>query len=100
MPAPPPGLAPAGFPATPTQLASGGTTDLKDTGGTTYLTIAPTNPATWPPSFGVLTQDDISDPTKFNLLVVYAPAVWRSGSSDAGSASSSLLDSISTMLPL
>jgi hypothetical protein len=72
-PAPPPGPAPAGFPAAPTQLASGATTDLKDTGGTTYLTIAPKNPATWPPSFGVLTQDDISDPKKFNLLVVYAP---------------------------
>ena len=73
VPAPPPGPAPAGFPATPTQLSSGGTTDLKDTGGTTYLTVEPTNPATWPPSFGVLTQDDISSPSKFNLLVVYAP---------------------------
>jgi hypothetical protein len=73
VPVPPPGPAPAGFPATPTQLASGAATDLKDAGGTPYLTIAPKNPATWPPSFGVLTQDDISDPTKFNLLVVYAP---------------------------
>ncbi|MGH8256695.1 MAG: putative baseplate assembly protein, partial [Steroidobacteraceae bacterium] len=73
VPAPPPGPAPAGFPAAPTQLASGATTDLKDTGGTSYLTVAPKNPATWPPSFGVLTQDDISDPMQFNLLVVYAP---------------------------
>jgi hypothetical protein len=73
VPVPPPGPAPVGFPGTPTQLASGATTDLKDTGGTAYLTIAPKNPATWPPSFGVLTQDDISDATKFNLLVVYAP---------------------------
>jgi hypothetical protein len=73
VPAPPPGPAPAGFSTTPTQLSSGGTSDLKDSGGTTYLTIEPTNPATWPPSFGVLTQDDISSPSKFNLLVVYAP---------------------------
>jgi hypothetical protein len=73
VPALPPGATPAAFPTTPTQLASGATTDLKDTGGTVYLTVAPMNPATWPPSFGVLTQDDISDPTKFNLLVVYAP---------------------------
>jgi hypothetical protein len=73
VPVPPPGPAPAGFPGTPTQLASGGTTDLKDTGGTAYLTIAPKSPAPWPPSFGVLSQNDISDTTKFNLLVVYAP---------------------------
>jgi Baseplate J-like protein len=73
VPSPPPGPAPAGFPTVPTQLSSGTATDLKDTGGTTYLTVEPTNPATWPPSFGVLTQDDISSQSKFNLLVVYAP---------------------------
>lgn len=73
VPAPPPGPAPAGFSMTPTQLSSGGTSDLKDTGGITYLTVEPTNPANWPPSFGVLPQDDISSPSKFNLLVVYAP---------------------------
>ena len=69
----PPGPAPAGFPAMPRQLSSSGTSDLKDTGGITYLTIEPTNPATWPPSFGVLTQEDISSPSKFNLLAVYGP---------------------------
>jgi hypothetical protein len=73
VPVLPLGPAPAGFPGTPTQLVSGATTDLKDIGGTAYLTIAPKSPATWPPSFGVLTQNNISDPTKFNLLVVYAP---------------------------
>jgi hypothetical protein len=73
VPVPPPGPAPAGFPGTPAQLASGATTDLRDTGGRPYLTIAPKSPATWPPSFGVLTQNDISDPTRFNLVVVYAP---------------------------
>jgi len=73
IPAPPPGPAPAGFPAAPTQLSRAGTSDLKDTGGITYLTVQPTNPATWPPSFGVLAQDNISSPSNFNLLVVYAP---------------------------
>ena len=70
----PPGPGPAGFPAVPTKLSAAGTTDLKDTGGTTYLTVKPKAPATWPPSFGVLTQEDISSPSQFNLLVVYAPA--------------------------
>jgi predicted phage baseplate assembly protein len=54
-------------------LASSGPTDLKDTGGTTYVTVEPKPAATWPPSFGVLAQDDISSPLEFNLLVVYAP---------------------------
>jgi hypothetical protein len=73
VPSAPPGPAPAGFPTAPTMLTSGGATDLKDSGGTTYLTVQPTNPATWPPSFGVLAQGDISNPLLFNLLVVYAP---------------------------
>ena len=73
VPAPPPGTAPAGFPASTFQLSSSGTTDLKDTGGTTYLTVSPANPLAWPPSFGVLAQDDLSTPSQFNLLLVYAP---------------------------
>jgi Baseplate J-like protein len=73
VPAAPPGPAPAGFPAAPEMLSIGGPTDLKDLGGTTYLTVAPTAAATWPPSFGVLAQDDITSPLQFNLLVVYAP---------------------------
>jgi hypothetical protein len=73
VPSPPPGPAPAGFPAAPTKLSSAGTTDLKDSGGTIYLTVEATSAATWPPSFGVLAQDDISDPSQFNLLVVYSP---------------------------
>ena len=42
-------------------------------GGTTYLTVQPTNPASWPPLFGVLAQDDLTVALDFNLLVVYAP---------------------------
>jgi hypothetical protein len=71
VPSPPPGPAPAGFSMTPTQLSSVATSDLKDIGGTTYLTVEPTKPATWPASFGVLTQ--VSSLSNFNLLVVYAP---------------------------
>jgi baseplate J-like protein len=73
VPSAPPGPAPAGFPTTPAMLSTGGTTDLKDTGATTYLTVEPKPAATWPPSFGVLVQDDISSPLQFNLLMVYAP---------------------------
>jgi hypothetical protein len=74
IPAAPPGAVPVGYPTTPAMLVAGGTTDLKDTGGTTYLTVQPTNPASWPPLFGVLAQDDLTDPLDFNLLLVYAPS--------------------------
>jgi hypothetical protein len=73
VPSPPPGPVPAGFPAAPTMLTAGGTTALKDSGSVTYLTVQPTNPLTWPPSFGVLAQGELDDPSLFNLLVVYAP---------------------------
>lgn len=73
VPTAPPGPVPVGFPTAPAMLSSSGTTDLKDSGATTYLTVAPKAAATWPPSFGVLAQDDISSPSQFNLLVVYAP---------------------------
>jgi hypothetical protein len=79
VPAPPPGPVPAGFSTAPTQLSSGGTSDLKDIGGVTYLTIEPTNPATWPASFGVLTQNNFSSPSNFNLLVLYAPVSGGEG---------------------
>jgi Baseplate J-like protein len=70
----PPATAPATFPTPPTMLAASGMTDLHDTGGNTYLTLQPTNPAGWPPAFGVLAQGKQQTPNLFNLLVVYAPA--------------------------
>jgi hypothetical protein len=79
VPAPPPGPVPAGFPAAPAMLSSAGTTNLQDTGATTYLTVGPKPAATWPPSFGVLTQADISTPLQFDLLVVYAPVSGGEG---------------------
>ena len=73
IPSAPPGAIPAGYPTTPAMLVAGGSTDLKDTGATTYLTVQPINPASWPPLFGVLSQGDLTNPLQFNLLVVYAP---------------------------
>jgi hypothetical protein len=70
----PPATAPTAFPAGPTLFNVGGTTDLKDSGGNAYLTLQPTNPAGWPPSFGILAQGKQQTPDIFNLLVVYAPA--------------------------
>jgi hypothetical protein len=70
----PPATAPTNFPAAPTMLSNSGTTDLQDSGATTYLTLQPTNPLGWPPAFGVLVQGKLQIPDLFNLLVVYAPA--------------------------
>lgn len=75
----PPGAGPTSFPAAPTPLSISGTTSLKDTVGTTYLTVQPTNPAGWPPAFGVLSQGKQQTPDLFNLLVVYAPASGGTG---------------------
>lgn len=74
VPSAPPGAIPVGYPAAPTMLSSAGSTNLQDTGGTTYLTVQPTNALTWPPWFGVLAQGDLNNPAIFNLLVVYAPS--------------------------
>jgi hypothetical protein len=69
----PSGSAPSAFPSNPTMLSNTGATNLQSLGGTTYLTVQPTNPATWPPNFGVLAQGNQQDPSEFNLLVVYDP---------------------------
>jgi Baseplate J-like protein len=54
----------------PTMLVNQGTVNLLDV-LTPYLTVQPTNPATWPPLFEVVTQGDLADPTKFNVLLLY-----------------------------
>jgi hypothetical protein len=69
----PSGSAPSAFPPKPAMLSNTGTTNLQSLGGITYLTVQPTNPATWPPNFGVLAQGNQQDPSEFNLLVVYYP---------------------------
>jgi hypothetical protein len=75
----PPAAAPAGFPAAPTMLPNTGTVDLVDGGGFAFLTVEPKHPAGWPPSFGVLAQNLLADPSIFNLLVVYAPLSGGAG---------------------
>ena len=68
-----PGRRPAGFPSTPEMLASAGTTRPEGHGRHHLSDRAANESRCWPPLFGVLAQDDLPDPTKFNLLVVYQP---------------------------
>jgi hypothetical protein len=70
----PPATPPTTFPAAPTPLSNTGPVNLEDSGGNSYLTVQATNPSAWPPSFGVLAQGNLVDPSVFNLLVMYAPA--------------------------
>jgi hypothetical protein len=71
----PPTNPPTTFPAAPTMLSATGPVVLEDASPshTPYLTLQATNPASWPPLFGVLTQGDISKPDQFNLVLVYQP---------------------------
>jgi Baseplate J-like protein len=69
----PPTANPTGFPSAPTMLTNTGPVNLEDSLNATYLTVQARNPLAWPPLFGVLAQGDISDPTQFNLLLVYQP---------------------------
>jgi len=56
-------------------LSNTGTVNLEDSTGTiTYLEVQATNPAAWPPRFGVLAQGNLQDTNEFNLLVVYSPS--------------------------
>ncbi|HXZ39744.1 MAG TPA: putative baseplate assembly protein [Terriglobales bacterium] len=64
---------PSGFPAAPTMLSNTGSVNLQDSQGTTYLTVQPTNPATWPPLFGVQVQAGANS-GYFDLEVVYNPS--------------------------
>jgi predicted phage baseplate assembly protein len=44
-----------------------------------YLTIQPTNPLGWPALFSIVSQQQIADPSVFNLLVLYTPASGPQG---------------------
>jgi hypothetical protein len=56
----------------PTMLLNQGTVNLLDEDTLApYLTVQPTNTATWPPLFAVVTQGNLSEPTEFNVLFVY-----------------------------
>jgi hypothetical protein len=68
-----PGAALPGKVATgPTMLLNQSTVNLLDEDtATPYLTVQPTNTATWPPLFAVVTQGDLAQPTEFNVLLLY-----------------------------
>jgi hypothetical protein len=72
----PPLASPTAFPPGPTMLQNNGSIPLNDFNGTPYLTVEPTNPLSWPPLFGVVTQVQLQTPDVFNLLLLYSP---RSG---------------------
>jgi hypothetical protein len=66
----------AGLPAKvatgPTMLLNLGTVNLIDEDSLIpYLTVQPTNTATWPPLFAVVTQGNLAQPTEFNVLLLY-----------------------------
>jgi hypothetical protein len=62
-----------GFPAAPTMLANTGVVNLNDLSSPaiTYLVVEAVNPSTWPPLFGVRSQPNAQDPTRFDLAVEY-----------------------------
>jgi hypothetical protein len=63
---------PGNVQALATMLVNGGATNLEDTdNGNPYLTVQPTNTATWPPLFAVLAQGDLAQPEEFNVLLLY-----------------------------
>lgn len=69
-----PSATPNGFPSAPIKLTNSGTVELIDAHGTPYLTVAATNPLSWPPDFGVIAQGNLQPVDSFNLLLVYNPS--------------------------
>lgn len=70
----PPASPPAGYSPSVTNLPVSGPIALTDTASVAYLTVQPTNPATWPSQFGVLAQGSQQDDASFTMLVVFQPA--------------------------
>jgi hypothetical protein len=64
------------LPAAPTMLANTGTVSLTELSSppVTYLTVEAAAPANWPQQFGVTAKPNASDPSLFDLAVVYDPA--------------------------
>jgi hypothetical protein len=55
-----------------TMLVNQGPANLLDEDtSAAYLTVQPTNTATWPPLFAVVTQGNLAHPTEFNVLLLY-----------------------------
>ena len=56
----------------PTMLLNLGPVNLLDEDSAApYLTVQPTNTATWPPLFAVVTQGNLAEPAEFNVLLLY-----------------------------
>jgi len=70
---PPTSTVPTNFPTAPTMLPNTGTVTLADSTPTDYLTIEPVNPLNWPPLFSIISQQQIANPSEFNLLLLYTP---------------------------
>jgi hypothetical protein len=70
---------PSTFSTSVTQLPNSGTVNVLDGGGNPFLTLQANAPANWPPLFGVVSQQNISKPWLFNLLVEYAPPGGAAG---------------------
>jgi len=80
VPVNPPTAAPTTYPSTPTMLANSGPVDLQSGNPVaTFLTVQATNPAVWPPSFGLVVQSTSITPPAFNLVVVYDPPAGAVG---------------------
>ena len=54
-------------------LGEGGAVNLTDTNGLVSLSVQATNPASWPPLFGVLVQQNATTAANIDLTVVYNP---------------------------
>lgn len=75
-----PPLALAGSPVTSgVVLLGSGTANLGDANGLTALSVAVTNPATWPSLFGILVQQNATTAANIDVSVVYAPAAGAAG---------------------
>ena len=70
-----------GGPETPGVVLLGGTSqvNLNDTNGLLSLTVQATNPANWPPLFGVFVKQNQSTPTNFDLSIHYNPPKSATG---------------------
>jgi hypothetical protein len=75
----PPEPVPSTFASTVTQLVGSGSVNVHDGSSNPFLTLEPTAPENWPPLFAVLSQQNISKPWQFNLLVEYAPPGGAAG---------------------
>jgi hypothetical protein len=55
-------------------LTNTGTVNLEDASHATWLEVQATNPLGWPPLFGVVAQEQLTQQDVFNLLLLYNPA--------------------------